>query len=453
MNFAQRAAYGLARAAARFAFPGYGGGLRGGVYPWIRTAGTNIDYARQVGDPWSNSAVFNCLRWIMTTITEPRLTVVRVKGRGKGEEVEAHPLTELLRRPNGEYSGKTLFKATSLSWNVAGNAYWFKERDNLGRVKKLWWLPHWTCWPQWPEDGSQFISHYAYRPDGAGQWYRIEKEDLVHFRNGLNPRNMRLGLAPLAAVLREIFGDNEAASLEAALVHNCAIPGLLFSPKPIAGQNGQMVKIGTEGRDALIKQLEEGYTGDNVGRPLVPPYPVDVERISLTPEELSLRELRMGKEERIAGALGLHPILASFAAGLDKSTYSNTEQAWKQGYLGNIKPTLNDWEETLDDDLLVDFDPTNSLDLKFCYKLITCLQEDQDKAAKRVRDDFTGGVCTRAEARAARGYEVVEGRDDVFCAKVLVLPADQHALPPDTGNRDTDGEEDEERDGDREGKG
>jgi HK97 family phage portal protein len=417
MNWFQRAAYNFAQAAAKIAFPGYGGGRNGrsGWYGYRYTPGTNIDYAKEIGDPWANSAVFNCLRWIMTTITEPRLTVVRVRGRNKNTEVEGHPLTEMLRRPNGEYSGKTLLKATSLSWNVAGNSYWFKERD-----------------------GSQFLSHYAYRPDGTREWYALDKADVVHFRNGLDPRNMRLGLAPLSSVMREIFGDNEAATLEAALVHNCAIPGLIFSPANVPGASGQVVKIDEKGREALIKQLEEGFTGDNVGRPLVPPYPVDVQRLSLTPQELSMRELRMGKEERISGAMGLHPILAGFAAGLERSTYSNTEQAWKQGYEGNIIPTLRDWEDTLDDDLLQEFDLLNVLDVQFDFKAVACLQEDQDKAAKRVRDDYIAGVCTRAEARSARNYEAVTPRDDVFVAKVLVLPADQHALPPGDPGADED---------------
>lgn len=416
MNWLQRAAYNFAQAAAKIAFPGYGGGRNGrsGWYGYRYTPGTNIDYAKEIGDPWANSAVFNCLRWIMTTITEPRLTVVRVRGRNKNTEVEGHPLTEMLRRPNGEYSGKTLLKATSLSWNVAGNSYWFKERDNLGRTRKLWWLPHWSVMPQWPEDGSQFLSHYAYRPDGTREWYALDKADVVHFRNGLDPRNMRLGLAPLSSVMREIFGDNEAATLEAALVHNCAIPGLIFSPANVPGASGQVVKIDEKGREALIKQLEEGFTGDNVGRPLVPPYPVDVQRLSLTPQELSMRELRMGKEERISGAMGLHPILAGFAAGLERSTYSNTEQAWKQGYEGNIIPTLRDWEDTLDDDLLQEFDLLNVLDVQFDFSKIACLQEDQDKLAARILADFGGGICLRSEARALRGYEVDKERDEVF---------------------------------------
>ena len=37
---------------------------------------------------------------------------------------------------------------------------------------------------------------------------------------------------------------------------------------------------------ALKRQLESDFTGDNRGKPLVPPYQVKVERLSLTPQEL-----------------------------------------------------------------------------------------------------------------------------------------------------------------------
>ena len=36
-----------------------------------------------------------------------------------------------------------------------------------GRVVELWYVPHWTIKPEWPQDGSVFISHYLYSPGGG----------------------------------------------------------------------------------------------------------------------------------------------------------------------------------------------------------------------------------------------------------------------------------------------
>jgi HK97 family phage portal protein len=427
--------------------PGYGGSGMGSVFRLL-LPGTTYDYEREAGDKWSNSAVYNGLRWIQTQVTQPRLYVGKLAPDGKAEEIPNHPLTRLLRRPNRDkrgrpvYSGKTLLQATALSHNVSGNAYWLIERSNSGAPLNLWWLPHWSIFPQYPPDGSEWLTHWLYRPDGVSGWYRIEVEDLVHFRSGIDPRQPRLGLAPLAAVCREIFGDNEALTWEAALYRNCAIPGLMICPAD------KETEISDEGRKNLISQLETEYTGDNRGRPLVPPYQVKVEKLSWSPADLGGPQKHFLFEQRVAGALGLHPILCGFGAGLDKSTYSNTEQAVKQGYNGNILPFMDELAETLDTQLLPEWETVREpqvsrepipapapdvLDVLVDTQHIDALSEDKNEAHKRVREDFKVTGITRNEFRVETGREPFPEGD----------PRGEELYTPGSGKEVKDEDEDE----------
>ena len=42
------------------------------------------------------------------------------------------------------------------------------------------------------------------------QRHRAPRDQVLHFRHGLDPRNPRLGLSPIISVTREIWTDNES---------------------------------------------------------------------------------------------------------------------------------------------------------------------------------------------------------------------------------------------------
>ena len=199
----------------------------GWAYPGTfgRSPRSAIDYAQELGDGTNSDIVMSCVHWLMTNIQEPPMMLYRLGDREQEEQpVERHPLLDLLDTPNPYYDGQLLLSATELSYVVDGNAYWALVRSGAGRVVEIWWVPHWLIEPRWPEDGEQFISHYDYKPGQTN--LRLEPEDVIHFRFGLDPSNQRKGLSRLKTVMRELFSDAEAANYTAALLRNGAVPGL-----------------------------------------------------------------------------------------------------------------------------------------------------------------------------------------------------------------------------------
>ena len=176
---------------------------RSGLF-WRTPKPQATQMATEVGTGLSANVVLSPIRWIQRNAVEATASLKRTSD---GEIVsEAHPLLSLLAHPNEFYSGAQLLMATIFSLLTAGDAYWLKQSGIAGRPKALWYTPHWLITPKWPDSGDEFISHYAYQP-GNGPTQRIDIEDVVHFRNGINPENTRMGLSPLSGLLAEIWSD------------------------------------------------------------------------------------------------------------------------------------------------------------------------------------------------------------------------------------------------------
>jgi HK97 family phage portal protein len=390
-------------------------------------SGTGINYEKEVGDLLKSSLVMAGVNWLGRTLPEAPPMVVQQLPDGTEEVIPDHPLVKMLKRPNRYYSGSTIWKAFASSWIPSGNPYWIKGRNSLGEVKELWPTPDWTLQPRWPLDGSVFISGYDYYVDDriVAQY---EPRDIVHFRDGINPYNPRLGLSPVGSVLREIYTDNEYSNYSALLAKYGGVPPFVISPKAGVGAVGVDV-------DKLREQFLRKTTGDERGKPLIAPVGLDVARLSFTPAEMDLKLLRRLPEERIAAVIGIPAIVLGLGAGVDSSTYNNTEQADERAYRSYLVPLYRYLEEELNVQLLqaepqFNYQPGQSV--RFDLSKIASLSEDQDALATRTVTLYNGRVMKRSEARRAIGLPVTPA-DDVYDAgspKALiphasVMPTDE----------------------------
>lgn len=415
----------------RLRFPSGGG--------WSLFSGrSKLNYSSVVGDGSGSSAIMACVRALSRAYTEAPIEVLERTRRG-WDPLDDHPLVELLDRPNPYMSGPLLTRAVVASLNLDGNAYLYKVRSAARRVVELWPIfPH-LIEPVAPDDGSAFLSHYAYQP-GQGQPIRIDPADVVHHRLDLDPRNTRKGLSPLKSLLREVFTDLEAGDFAAQILANLGIPGVIISPDTDAGiQQGDVERMKT--------YFEGRFGGDNRGRPMVLGGKTKVSVLSFSPEQLNLRDIRTISEERIAAVLGVPAIIAGLGAGLQRSTYSNYAEARESFYETGIIPLQQLIAADYRTQLLVEFEG----DIKgkrVAYNLsgIRVLQEDETRRQERIRAAFTGGIIKLNEARTALGFEN-EPSGDVYVRPISVteIRPDQlgqvprpPALPPGRPDDDDD---------------
>lgn len=269
--------------------------------------GTNKNYAELAGNPLDSSLFVAAITVVGNCIIEPDLQVRRLTSRLQDDQiVEDHELVKLWNRPNAFYDGRTMLKALITSLIISDNAFLIKERNADGKLIELWYESHETIGPRYPKDGSRFISHYE--QDRGSEKIRRSVEDVIHFRNGLNPMNPRVGLGTSGAILREVYADNESANWYANLMANDAAFRYFLTIDNKAGELGQ------EDIENIKKLLMAQVSGDNKFKaPVI--TNAEPKKIQFSPEELDLRAQRYGAEERFAASKGIPPEVMELGAG------------------------------------------------------------------------------------------------------------------------------------------
>lgn len=389
---------------------------------------TKFDFQREVGDGTSNSIVSAVLLWMARTFPEAPVTVFEATEAGEERMVIGHGLGRKIERPNPYYAGPLMWHATIIDWAASGNAYWIKVRNRVGEVVELWWAPSWTMEPKWPDDGSEFISHYEYKPDSVAEGDKLSVSDVVHFRHGIDPNNSRKGLGPLRAVLKEVFTDEEAATFTAALIRNLGIPGVIISPEGMA-------KVDKEAAEEVLNTFNARFRGDERGETMVMKAPTKVQVLSFSPEQMQLKELRRVPEERITAVFGVSAVVVGLGAGLDRSTMTNFPAMREAAYESNTIPSQRMIAADLTVQLLPDFEKGPALEQRrvgFDLRNVRVLQPDQDKLYERVDCAVRGGWAKVSEAKRVVGLPVLPG-DDVYLRQFTVVPVGEGstpALPP-----------------------
>ncbi len=361
-----------------------------------RLARTRFNYRREVGEGVDTSVVMAPIQFVQRAFPEGRFRVMRWQ-RSSYTEAEAHPLTGLIGNPNPFYGDEHLYAATVGSWYWAGNAYWYKARNGAGRVAELWYLPHWTMEPKWPADGATFLSHYKYSP-GGGESFRLDPEDVVHFRHGVDPRNLRLGISPLHGALREIFVDLEASNMVASLLRNMGVPGLVLSPDGGA-------RVEQDDVAAVKLWLKESFGGDSRGEPLVMGAPTKVQQYGFSPQQLDLSVARDVAEERVCALIGIPAAVVGFGAGLQTAKVGATmgelrALAWTNG----IVPVMRAMAGEIGRSLLPEFSRGNAKEVaEFDTSEVAALAEQRLANATAWNTAIGGGWAEVGEGRDAIG--------------------------------------------------
>jgi HK97 family phage portal protein len=336
---------------------------------------------------------------------QPTPTVEEHDGE-EWETLDIHPVLDLLARPNSNYTYRRLMWEFSWSWIVTGNVFWFKTRDKSGRVVELWPLDSTAMEPKYPQDGAEYLSYYEYTVNGSP--HRIEVADVVHFRHGTDPRERRMGLAPIRACLPEIAADREASIYSATIMKQGG--GVPFAVSPKESPHPQGLDAAKLKEEIVAAMHGPGF------QPLVINRPVEFHDFVFNPSEVGSSSAHTLAEERICAVLNIPPVVLNFGAGLSRSTYSNYEQArriaWEDGYV----PTLDIIADELREQLLKDFEPNNTkFWMEFDYSRVPGMREDLTAIYQRETLAYEKGVKKRSEARAPLGLQSDE-EDEIYKA-------------------------------------
>lgn len=367
---------------------------------------TRYPYGASVQEGLESNVVMAPVHWILRNFTEATAIVQR-KVKRVWKEQQGHDLTKLVAKPNPFYSGNMLWKATLVSMLLDGNGYWRKLRNRFGGVVELWYVPHFAIEPKWPQDGSTYISHYQYRPQGRGAVLNLDPRDVVHYRfGGLDPDNTRKGLSPVRPLLREVFTDEEASNFAASILRNMGVPGGVMAPKDVASAQA----LDPDQAKAMKDYVKNNFTGDQRGDWFVSGVPMQIEQFGFDPNQLMLGSLRDIAEERVCAMLGIPAAVVGFGAGLQQTKVGATMRELRQSAWHNcIIPLQNDVGEQASMQTLSEFVVRpDGYRLYFDRSGVSAFEEDKTERARRTGILVEKGIITVADGQEMSDVEVDE---------------------------------------------
>jgi len=379
---------------------GYGSGQ---LQTLLRRAlpGSTKDWARVAGDLGLNGVVASAIDWYVRNYPQATPRYYRPVDSQQAEPVEDHPVLQLMAQPDPMIMGSLFWGWVIQDFKLFGNTYLRKIRSSTrGTVTALQFLPQDMVRPV--GNGVNPLTHYIYTTDGRS--FDIPVSDIIHIRYGRDPSDIRIGRAPLTAVLREIATDNTASTTAYGLLANGAMPSLIVGPDA----KETTVDMSMDDARQVKRQLHEDLTGDGSGGIVVMTGAYKMDRVSLTPSELALDSVRRVPEERICSALGINPMVLGLGSGLERSTYSNYERAQQAAWEDGMVPLLRTLADAITADLLPEYPETQQGDfVMYDLETVRALADDMQAEAVRAEKLYKAGIIDRAEAKRIAGLEAI----------------------------------------------
>jgi HK97 family phage portal protein len=306
-------------------------------------------------------------------------------------ELDSHPLTTLLARPNARQGRAALIETLVSHLLVAGDAY--LEAVSLdGEPRELHALRpdrmRLEAGPDgWPEA-------YLYRVGSETVRYdqRAEPIPPILHLSLFNPLDDHFGLSPLEPAAAAVDLHNAASAWNKALLDNAARPsGALVYKGPEGGG------LSDDQVERLKQELEAQFSGAaNAGRPLLLDGGLDWRPMSLTPQEMDFLSAKNSAAREIALAFGVPPMLLGIPGD---ATYANYAQAnvalWRQ----TVIPLLSRVAQSLATWLSPAYGA--ELTLKPDLDAVEALADERESLWRRVT---AAEFLTDDEKRAAVGY-------------------------------------------------
>lgn len=348
------------------------------------------------------------------------------------EAVESDAVYTLLHNPHPDLTLRDLRSLLVACEFVEGNAYLIKLRagggtilDNVrGMVEELHPVAPTRMRPARDKGSNNLIDYYALDL-GDGKSARVPKENVIHFRDELDPKDPAKGIGIVKRLAREVATDAETDAFVQTYMRNMGVPGLVFAPKELS--KGAPIDV-----DQLQNYVKASTTGSNRGKPLVFKTPVDFYQMDSSTGVLDLSHVTSHVETRIAGMVGIPAILAGLAAGLDATSYGANTRALVEAFIENELMAVWDqhgerWTNGLRDDF--GFSPTQWLG--YDWTGLRALQDDADKRTMRYTRMWTVNAINAGQFHAALDMELPAGADPDARAADFSRPAAKPAAPGD----------------------
>jgi len=377
---------------------------------------TTLTEAQQEQAYRNHALIYACVRLIANTIAQAPLQVGSDSEKGFVPGRWNHWLPELFRNPNPYYSYNRLLYYVIGRLLVTGEAFIWKLRDSQGNIQELWPVPSSWITPVAGE-GTQLIASFKLQRGNETPTI-IRAEDMSYIwlpdlSGTYQPTSC------LQAALHDYQLDLKREKFLAEMLTNLNFPGLILT---------QPAPMGIGQREDLRASLKDRVGPGKRGAPIILEGEGASAQVVAPLADLDWPGFTALSETRICMAFGTPPILVGSRAGLDRSTYSNYEQAERGFYNDTAVPLWSMLQNAITSDFL-QREGERLLQARFILQDIRQLQEDANALAARLGGLFQGGLITRNEGRQSLGFVPVKG-GDVYRVPINIMEETAKETPP-----------------------
>jgi HK97 family phage portal protein len=368
---------------------------------------TKKDYKKLSQAGYQNCmTVFACVNLIAKAIGGLPWALYQVK-KGKGgkverEELEDHPLLNLIKRPNPIEGKAKFFEKVISFFLLAGNSF-IEAAGPKGKPPKELYTLRPDRMTVLKGDRLQLVRGYEYKIGNNKETF--DTKQVLHVKT-FHPTDDYYGLSFLEVAAKGIDIQAMASEWNARLLQNdCRPPGAIVT-------EGNLEE---EQHERLEKQLEEKMQGyKNAGRPPVFEAGVKWQPFAITPRDMDWLNSDKLNSRKIASVFGVAPELIGDA---ENKTYSNYKEARKSLYEETALPLAGCLCDEFNYWLVPKFEKNPDhpeLVLEIARERIDAIQEDRQQVFDRMDKAWWFSVNERRQAC---------GKDDVRGGNVIMVPA------------------------------
>ena len=367
-----------------------------------------ISYDDLATDGYSeNAIVYRCINEISNNASRVKINLFR-----GDQEVDNHPLLDLLYNPSPTMSQVEWFQALYSYLLISGNNYMLSvggdntpptELYNLrpDRMKIRAGTRAMPVAYDYMLKGQIVESYDVDQATGASKVKHIKL---------FNPLDDYYGMSPMQASSVDIDQHNLANKHNVNLLQNGARPSgaVIFNPKD---ETGGHVQLSDVQRNQLMNDVNQRFSGTgNAGKPMLLEGDFDWKEMGLSPKDMDFIQLKNMSAKDIALVYGVPSQLIGIP---DSQTYSNFAEAKLALYNETIIPLLDRIQGDLNEWLVPMFNE-QGLELRYDIDSIPAMAEQRKRVFESVTAGVRDGILTRNEAREQLGYEPMEGADSLL---------------------------------------
>jgi len=250
------------------------------------------------------------------------------------ERYEAHPILNLVQRPNAFQARADFLEALYGQFLLTGNGYVEAVVGEAGvpvelhvlRSDRMSLIPGADGWP------------VAYEYVVGGRKHRFDMGTSVapicHVK-AFHPQDDHYGLSPLQAAATALDVHSSATRWSKGLLDNAARPSGAIVYRGADGM-GQMA---SDQYDRLVSEMETHHQGArNAGRPMLLEGGLDWKPMGFSPSDMEFQKTKEAAAREIATAFGVPPMLLGIPG---EATYANYQEAHRAFYRLTVLPLVH----------------------------------------------------------------------------------------------------------------